>query len=518
VRKLLAVLTAFAVLIAGAAFAYQHHREVQREKDRREAMAAASAFLATWQAKRYDDLGPMTAADPDAGASFRLLATRLKASSLTLKPGAFTKDGRHLSYSVDAVLSGLGALSWANTLDMTKTSRGFRVQFRSGTVFPGLVNGQVLTRSEPLLSRGDLVDRHGTTIRGNDADLTANVLGSLAGDKTGLERVYDTQLTGSSGGNVQVVDRRTGSVVRLVKSFPAKKAAPVTTTLDLPMQKAAEAALARVNGKAAMVVLDTATGEIRAVANLPVAGLPAAFHSEAPGSTFKILVAAAALQHGFTPASVVKCPASAVFGGKRFVNDEPLPATMTLATAFARSCNTAFLNVADTFPKGTLRALAPTFGFDRGPLLDTGAEGGSVPAPDSTTEAYADVIGQGRVEASPLLMATVSAAVASGTWRKPHLVTGPTTGVPLPAGVLPGLRQLMAGVVTSGTAATAGLPAGTRGKTGTAEFGTGTPLPTHAWFTGYRRSLALCVYVENGDTGGRTAAPVAAAFLRSFGG
>jgi cell division protein FtsI/penicillin-binding protein 2 len=71
-------------------------------------------------------------------------------------------------------------------------------------------------------------------------------------------------------------------------------------------------------------------------------------------------------------------------------------------------------------------------------------------------------------------------------------------------------------VVTGGTAAPAGLPAGVGGKTGTAEFGAGNPLPTHAWFIGFRGDLAFAVVVDGGGVGGRVAAPVAARFLRSL--
>ena len=69
----------------------------------------------------------------------------------------------------------------------------------------------------------------------------------------------------------------------------------------------------------------------------------------------------------------------------------------------------------------------------------------------------------------------------------------------------------MASVVQSGgTAAGAGLPSGTFGKTGTAEFGNGNPPPTHAWFIGYRGNIAFAVIVEGGGVGGRVAAPLAA--------
>jgi cell division protein FtsI/penicillin-binding protein 2 len=78
------------------------------------------------------------------------------------------------------------------------------------------------------------------------------------------------------------------------------------------------------------------------------------------------------------------------------------------------------------------------------------------------------------------------------------------------------LRTLMRQVVTEGTAAPAHLPAGTGGKTGTAEFGTGDPLPTHAWFIGFRGDLAFAVVVEDGGVGGEVAAPIAARFLRAL--
>jgi len=70
---------------------------------------------------------------------------------------------------------------------------------------------------------------------------------------------------------------------------------------------------------------------------------------------------------------------------------------------------------------------------------------------------------------------------------------------------------------SSGTAAGAHLPAGTFGKTGTAEFGTDNPPKTHAWFVGYRGHVAFAVLVEGGGVGGEVAAPIAATFLRLLG-
>jgi cell division protein FtsI/penicillin-binding protein 2 len=517
VKKWLVVLSVVVVLVGATGFVL-HQRSVQQQaRDRRQALAVGTRFLEAWPAKDYPAMGAATAADPDAGASFQNLEKRLKATSVVITHGALSANGTRLPFHVTLDVSGLGSVAWDNVLDLVKAGTGWRVSFSSSTVYPGLQNGQRLTRSQPLTSRGDLVDRHGTPIRPASADLAANVLGSTNAAKTGLERIYDTQLTGSSGGRVEVVDSGTGAVVKTVMEFPPHPAQPVSTTLDLPMQRAAEAALQGAGEPASIVVVDTATGELRAVANRPIVGLPTAFQSEAPGSTFKVVVAAAALMNGWTPTRMVPCPPTAVFGGKAFKNDEPLPPTMTLTTAFARSCNTAFLTIADGLPKGTLRKTSALFGFGRGALLPTGAEGGEVPLPSGTTEAYADVIGQGRVVASPLLLASMSAAVASGTWRQPHLVTGPAPSVALPPAIVTPLQQLMAAVVTSGTAARAGLPTGTHGKTGTAQYGQAVPLPTHAWFTGFRGSLAFCVYLQDGASGGSAAAPVAARFLKANG-
>jgi cell division protein FtsI/penicillin-binding protein 2 len=133
--------------------------------------------------------------------------------------------------------------------------------------------------------------------------------------------------------------------------------------------------------------------------------------------------------------------------------------------------------------------------------------------------------GQARVTVTPLQMAGVAAAVQSGTWRAPKLVDDEALGsleVRQPAprtldpGVVSTLRDLMRQVVTSGTAAGAGLPDGVAGKTGTAEFGSGDKPPTHAWFIAFRGDLAVAVVVEGGGVGGDVAAPIAARFFRSL--
>ena len=126
--------------------------------------------------------------------------------------------------------------------------------------------------------------------------------------------------------------------------------------------------------------------------------------------------------------------------------------------------------------------------------------------------------------ASPVQMASVAAAVATGRWRAPILITAPKrrAGPVVPAlapVVVSTLRSFMASVIQgNGTAAGKGLPADSFGKTGTAEFGNANPPHTHAWYIGYHGNLAFAVIVEGGGVGGRVAAPLAANFLNALAG
>jgi cell division protein FtsI/penicillin-binding protein 2 len=94
---------------------------------------------------------------------------------------------------------------------------------------------------------------------------------------------------------------------------------------------------------------------------------------------------------------------------------------------------------------------------------------------------------------------------------------------PTPTALDP-LRSMMRSVVTIGTGTAAGGIADLAGKTGTAEFGRGDPLPTHAWFIGFRHGIGFAVVVEGGVSGGRVeslvggrvAAPIAARFARAL--
>jgi cell division protein FtsI/penicillin-binding protein 2 len=293
----------------------------------------------------------------------------------------------------------------------------------------------------------------------------------------------------------------------------------VRTTLDPRIQAAAEQALAGVTQPAALVAIDAATGDVRAVVSRPLTEpLDRALAGQyPPGSTFKVITSAALIAAGTKPETPVACPPQATVGGQTFHNfeGEALGAS-TFRTAFAQSCNTAFVALSANLSDAALSAAATTFGFGASYDLGLPTAGGRFPTPADAAERASEAIGQGRVVASPLQMATVAAAVTSGGWRPPRLLTdnpqGPVTA--LDPAVDATLKDLTAEVVKSGTGTAAAVPGQlVAGKTGTAEIGGADPNATHAWFIGYRGSLAFAVLVEGGGVGGRVAAPLAAKFL-----
>jgi cell division protein FtsI/penicillin-binding protein 2 len=347
-----------------------------------------------------------------------------------------------------------------------------------------------------------------------------------AGDNVGLsgiEAVYEARLAGRPAQDVDIIGRD-GATVRSVAHQVGSDPQPVQLTLDAKTQQAAEAALAGVAQPAALVAIDSATGALRAVVSDP----PDQAFDRAldgrypPGSTFKIVTAAALLATGSTAATPAPCPPQLTVGGLRFKNFEgEAPGSIPLHTAFAISCNTAFVGLAAHLPGGALSTAATSFGFGAPVRLPVSAVGGTFPAPADQAEAAAAAIGQAKVTASPMEMAAVAATVASGQWRPPALVLQPAPAPaqgpsvpPLDPAVAAGLRSFMAEVVTAGTGTAAAVPGQpVSGKTGTAEFGSGNPPQTHAWFVGFRGGLSFAVLVEGGGVGGRVAAPLAAKFL-----
>ena len=315
-----------------------------------------------------------------------------------------------------------------------------------------------------------------------------------------------------------MVVNQSGTSIATVATLRSHPGAPVTTTIDPATQHAAEAALAGEGKSAALVALDASTGNVLAAVSVNSGGFDQAIDGGfPPGSTFKVITSTALITHGLTPKSAASCPGTATVDGEVFHNAEGEAPVSTLLQAFTESCNTAFIRLATghlTAPD--FPAVATMFGLGRSLHLGLVSFDGSVPQPSDKADLAATAIGQGRVLMSPLSMAAVAAAADTGTVRTPQLVTGASGGTTstLPSDVVSDLHQMMASVVASGTAAGQGLPAGTYAKTGTAQYGTTSPLKIDAWLMGFKGNVAFaCLVVNAPGNGGPTCGPIVARFL-----
>ncbi len=364
----------------------------------------------------------------------------------------------------------------------------------------------------------------------------------VAGDQvglSGLQKRYDAQMRGTPGVQVRLAAAKpTGSSAspsptpsptaepEPVVLFEVKPAAgqPLTTTLNIGLQQLAERTLADTKPASALVAIRPSTGAIVAAANgkgnrgQSLATLGRA----APGSTFKVVSALALLRADLTPRSMIRCSPTVTVDGRKFSNYSDYPSSqqgkITLQTALAQSCNTAFIGQRSKLDQASLADAASSLGF--GIDYDVGFPSffGSVPNDPTATGRAAAVIGQGKVEASPMAMAAVAASVAAGETVIPHLVDGQqatSKGKPLTDQEARQLREMMRAVVTEGSGRVLGdLPGpAVLAKTGTAEYGTSEPLKTHAWMIAVQGDLAVAVFVNDGKSGSTTAGPLLETFL-----
>ncbi len=372
----------------------------------------------------------------------------------------------------------------------------------------------------------------------------------VAGDQvglSGLQRRYDSQLRGTPGVRVEIAARKsaTGATPSSSATPAGESATPATgsatdarpvfevgpvagkrldITLVPHLQRLAEKTLSKTKSASAIVAIRPSTGAILAAGNSAATKgqSVATIGQMAPGSTFKVVSALGLLRAGLTPTSAVSCPASVTVNGRRFRNYSDYPSDqlgqITLRTALAQSCNTAFIGQRDKLRDGDLADAAASLGV--GVDYDVGFPSffGSVPTDKTETGRAAAVIGQGKIEASPMAMASVVASVAAGRSVLPHLIAGRepnSKAKALTSNEAAELRSMMRSVVTDGSGrvllAEDGPPI--IAKTGTAEYGTSKPLKTHAWMIAAQGDLAVAVFVNDGKSGSKTAGPLLAKFL-----
>ncbi|HEX9998808.1 MAG TPA: penicillin-binding protein 2 [Abditibacterium sp.] len=399
--------------------------------------------------------------------------------------------------------------------------------------------------------------------------------------KSGLEREYDELLMGTRGAQEYEVDAR-GRPVRPLGQIEDEPGATLRLTLDVKLQKAAEKALAKARNNGAIAAIDPRNGEILALASRPtfnpnIFSLPKAQFNPIyrqivanpghpllnrpvvsrfpPGSTFKMITAAAALEQGTTTTRhQVNCNGGMKMG-KFFGCWSNHGNGVDLFDSLAGSCNVyyyqASLRMGNSEGSGPtyLAQAARRFGLGRETGVDLPSdEEGLVPDPKWRREinkTRPDLarwfpgntlnmsIGQGDVLATPLQMALATGAVANGgTLWKPFLLReaknargkiikrgqkhGEDVGISDQNLAL--VRRGMREVVARGTGKACALPhVAVAGKTGSAEDAN--KILPHAWWVCYapaeKPTIAIAVMIENAGHGGENALPVAKAILEA---
>ena len=511
----------------------------------------ATTFLTDWQAHQYSQMDTVTVNAPAGGVAgpLRASAAQLNLRSLHLKLGPVTQNGSsaQAKFTATATIAGGQVWTYQGQLPLVISSRAWFVSWSPSVIFPSLQSGQRFALHAVWPARGQVLAADGTVLSspkavarsGSIALVSGNVVRATAvqakklgppyqaGDLIGLggvEQAYEQQLAGRPALTIQIVGPGK-KVDATAARLPATAGVPVRTSIVMRDQLAASAAVraAATTKPIDLVAIQPSTGRVLAVIDRP-GGFDRALQGVfPPGSTFKVVTASALSGTGLKPASTVQCPAQVNIGGRVFHNfDNEQLGTTNFQTAFAVSCNSTFAALATQRLNGaTLTSSANTFGFNSQPNLGIPATLGKFTTPHTPVDLAADAFGQGTDLVNPLSEAAMAAAVENGTWRPPQLVLSPApaqTAHPqaLSPTVLATLRPMMRAVVTVGTAAHVGFPAGVFGKTGTAEFGSGANPPSHAWFVGYRGDLAFAVLVEGGGVGADASGPIANAFLRNL--
>ena len=399
----------------------------------------------------------------------------------------------------------------------------------------GEASKEVIDKSDGTIVAGDQVGLSGLEQRdekqlGGTPTVTVRALppsGSTASPTAGSSpSASPSESSTASSSGASPIPSPTGSAAgTAVFTSAGKDGTDLKLTLDPGLQRSAEQVLASVRPDSALVAVQPSTGKILAAASGPGSdgNNTATYGQFPPGSTFKLASSLALLRAGMKPGTAVNCPKTLVVNGQTFKNYSDYPSSslgrIDLETAVAQSCNTAFIGSRTKLSGTDLADAAGSLGI--GIDYDVGfpAYYGSVPKPGSENEKAASMIGQAKVQASPMAMAGAIASAQRGRTVLPYLVDGmkPTSkGKPLTGNESQQLRTMLGAVVTQGSGARlrALEPPTVIAKTGTAEFGTDDPPKTHAWMVAAQGDLAVAVFVGLGDTGSQTAGPLLESFLK----
>ncbi|WP_236652351.1 penicillin-binding transpeptidase domain-containing protein [Streptacidiphilus neutrinimicus] len=500
------------------------------------AQTQATAFLQAWQAgpDHYADAGKASDSPLTTQAALQKYHDGLGLTGISFShiaaTGATSRGGaaETVGFDVSAQVKG-GTWTYKGSLDVVQSSNGkTAVRWAPSVLFPSLGDGQSLQAGPVTTSAASttITDQNGAPLTGAQFPSLQDILSTIAQNATASG--------GASGTGVEVVDA-SGSDVAAAKVFSQPKAATIKTTIDAKLQAAAEHAvkLSQLQNKSTgVVVVRPSDGHILAIAYSGSDGDIAINASQPPGSSMKILTSAALFdQAGMRPSSTAQCLTQQPAESETFHNESDVPnlPQASLEEDFARSCNTGFIWAAfDKLvqhgqPSSALADEATNvFGFG-----DWHIGGGvqtkdpSVPTDEQLGDNPAQFIGQGRVTASPLVMASVAATVQHGSFKQPILLPDQQQSAApssLSATTDRYLQEMMRAVVREpyGTAnPVLGDLSGTVGaKTGTAE----TPNNgTDGWMTAYNDDIAVSSVVIGGSSGAGTAGYVVRALLQASG-
>ncbi|MGO9294214.1 MAG: penicillin-binding transpeptidase domain-containing protein [Streptosporangiaceae bacterium] len=343
---------------------------------------------------------------------------------------------------------------------------------------------------------------------------------------SGLQAAFQQRLTGSATTAV-VADAPSGRQVRVLATWPGHAGAPVRTTIDAPVQRAADRALAGQGDSAAIAAIRAGSGDVLAVASHRGSGLPGVQPLSGryrPGQAFTIISTAALLGTGFKITTPIPCNSTNNVGGEVFANNPAEPDLGTqppFRTDFAHACGTAFAGLSLQLQPRELARAAAGFGIGADWKLPLTSFSGTMRTPAGYAQLAADTIGAGDVRVSPLDMALAAGLVQAGSWHPPALVTEPADPslkprTPLSGQVLAQLRTLMRSAVSRGAGAGArSAAAPVYGQVGASSMSWHGKHLYVSWFVGYRRSVAYAVVVVR-PSAGRSAAALAGQFTSRF--
>ncbi|MFD1542087.1 penicillin-binding transpeptidase domain-containing protein [Nonomuraea guangzhouensis] len=338
-----------------------------------------------------------------------------------------------------------------------------------------------------------------------------------AGDsfgQSGLQRAYQNNLTGSTQTRVITLDVKTDNEVAQLKEWPGRTNVPVRTTIDSAKQRAAEAAVAQTD-TSALVAVDRSTGEILAVGTKGLNQEKDALAGRFPaGTAFSIVAADALIKAKMNIKQKLACPAERTVGGARFVTASQVTgASPTFSDNFAKGCVTALASLARRVDAAALAKSAAAFGIGKDWQLPLKSFSGSLPKSFTGSQPLlasdadkAKAIAGQNVEVSPLSMALVAGAIASGSWHPPVLVTEPKSpdssaevvsmAAPQPVAVDPKVRSALTAMMLAGAKSSRAL-AGHTGVHGVTAAG---DAEKHlGWFVGWQGEVAIAVLTKNYD-------------------